>query len=126
MVGATCQWLYDTLHLQLEEQGGELSDGDVCLYGELVELEIAAFIKDSGDSLFVITEVGEDGSLYAFSLCLLTLCICLPTHSIYKILGTSDERGPVVANQLVAAFAIGSTHGTREGENTPVIVHSDA
>ena len=33
-------------------------------------------------------------------------CIILPAHILHEILGTGDERGAVVAYQVVAAFAV--------------------
>ena len=71
MISASCQRTDYALHLQLEEHRGKLTDGDISLYGELVELEIAHFIEHFHDALFFVRQVREQMSLNAIGLSLL-------------------------------------------------------
>jgi len=43
------QWLYHTLHLQPEEQGSELSDGDPRLHAEDIQLQVVGLLQLTHD-----------------------------------------------------------------------------
>ena len=47
--------------------------------------------------------------------------VILPAHILHEILGTGDERGAVVANQIVAALAVVIAYPAREGEDVPAV-----
>ena len=50
----------DTLHLELEEQGGQLSDGDAGLYAENVQLQVVGLLKQADNLLFWFREIREE------------------------------------------------------------------
>ena len=44
MINTACQWFDDALHLQREEQGGELTDGDVATHAEDIQLQVVGLV----------------------------------------------------------------------------------
>ena len=49
MIHATCKRLDDTFHLQLEEQGSQLSDRDTGFYTEDVQLQISGMLQQTDE-----------------------------------------------------------------------------
>ncbi len=54
-------------------------------------------------------------------LALIRVGIILPAHILHEILGSGDERGAVVAYQVVAALAVVVAYPAREGEDIPTV-----
>ena len=100
MVHAPCHRLHHALHLQREKEGCQLSDGDVCLYADYVQLQVVSLLQQTDYLLFVFRQVREQLAFYGVWL----LGLRLPTYLLHKILRRGDESGSVVTNHAVATF----------------------
>ena len=68
MVGATGHGFHDTLHLQREQQGGQLADGDIGLHADGVQLQVVGLSQQVDEELLVIGEIGKKLSLHGLRL----------------------------------------------------------
>ena len=57
VVGAAGEGLDDAFHFELEEEGGELADGDVGLDADDVQLQVVGLLEQADDLLFLGCEV---------------------------------------------------------------------
>ena len=71
MVHAAGERLDDALHLELEEQGGQLSDGDAGLHAENVQLQVVSLLEQTDDATFLRREVRKQSPFDALDLGLL-------------------------------------------------------
>ena len=121
VVGASGEGLDDAFHFELEKEGGELSDGDVGLDADDVQLQVVSLLKQADNLLLLGCEVWEQLAFYGFKLQFL----CLPTHAFQEVCRRGDECCRVVANHLVAALAEGHPYGPREGEDVASVFLSN-
>lgn len=122
VVGAASVGFQHAFHLELEEEGGELADGNVGLHGDDVLLQVVGRAEQVDHLLLLGREVGEELALDAVGLGLLQLGVGLPTHGGHEVGGRGDEGGAVVAYQIVAPIAVGGAHVAGEGEDAAVVV----
>ena len=59
VVGASGEGFDDAFHFELEKEGGELSDGDVGLDADDVQLQVVGLLKQGDNLLFLGREVRE-------------------------------------------------------------------
>jgi len=83
VVGAAGEGLDDAFHFELEEEGGELADGDVGLDADDVQLQVVGLLKQADDLLFLGCEVRKQLTLNGFWL----LFHGLPTHALQEVGG---------------------------------------
>ena len=122
MVFPTDHRTEDPFHLEFEEEGGEARDGNIGGDGESVDLLIIVGGKHVDDLLFICRQGGEELSLDALLLCLLQLGVFLPSHGIYKVLCTGNQRGGLLSYQSVTPFRVFRPYSPREGEGVAVVV----
>ena len=115
VVGAAGVGFQHAFHLELEEESGELANGNVGLHGDDVQLQVVDRAEQVDHLLLLGREVGEELALDAVGLGLLQLGVGLPTHGGHEVGGRGDEGGAVVAYQIVAAIAVGGAHVAGEG-----------
>ncbi len=81
VVGAAGEGFDDAFHFELEKEGGELSDGDVGLDADDVQLQVVGLLKQADDLLFLGREVWKQLAFYGFRL----LFQGLPTHAFQEV-----------------------------------------
>ena len=121
MVHTASEGLHDTLHLELEQEGCELSDRNAGLHADDIQLQIIGLLKEANNLSFWFREVRETTPFDAVGKGLLQTSLILPAHRPHKIIGTGDEGCSIVTNKVIATFGIFGTHMTWESKHTPIV-----
>ena len=123
MIDTTYQGLHHPFHLQLEEEGGHAPYGDVGLYHQGVDVEVAPIGQNLQHGGLFGCEVQEEVALYGFGS---SRADVAPVHGFHQLFGTLDEGGLVGGYQLVATGRqeVGAASG--HGKAVAVVAHGQS